>query len=124
MLEYCACINCGDMATNLHHVVPRVLGGGGGSNLVPLCGFCHDKVHDTKHLTLKELQRVGIEKAKEKGLYKGRPATISKLEVCYWTTKGLGAVQISKKMKISRQTVYRIWYEDGLKNVKVRLRED
>jgi len=102
------CINCDIEATNMHHVVPKVLGGNEGSNLVPLCGFCHDKVHNTDHLSLKELQRVGIERSKKEGKYKGRPPTIDRSEITSAISQGLGATEISKKLKISRQSVYRI----------------
>ena len=102
------CINCGAEATNMHHVVPKVLGGNESSNLVSLCGLCHDKVHNTNHLALKELQRAGIERAKKEGKYKGRPPTIVKSEITSALSQGLGATEISKKFKISRQSVYRI----------------
>ena len=102
------CINCGIEATNMHHVVPKVLGGNEDSNRVPLCGFCHDKVHNTDHLALKELQRAGIERAKKEGKYKGRPPTIVRSEITSALSQGLGATEISKKLKVSRQSVYRI----------------
>lgn len=102
------CINCGKQADNMHHVVPKVLGGNEGSNLVPLCGACHDKVHLTDHLTLKELQRAGIERAKKEGKYKGRPPTISRPEIEYALAQGLNPTEVAKRLKVSRQSVYRI----------------
>lgn len=116
------CINCGDKADHMHHVVPKVLGGEEGSNLVPLCGSCHDKVHDTSHLKLKALQRAGIEKAKKEGKYKGRQATINRLEICYWNSQGLSQYKIAKQMKISRMTVHRVLNEEGLKKVRVKMK--
>lgn len=102
------CINCGNQASNMHHVVPKVLGGNEGSNLVPLCGACHDKVHLTDHLTLKELQRVGIERAKKEGKYKGRPPTISRPEIEDALAQGLNPTEVAKRLRVSRQSVYRI----------------
>ena len=118
------CINCGIEAANMHHVVPKVLGGNEGSNLVPLCGTCHDKIHNTDHLALKELQRAGIERAKKEGKYKGRQISIDRLEICYWNSQGLNQSEIAKKMKISRQTVWRVLTGEGLKNVKIRMRRE
>ena len=42
------CINCGKEATQLHHVVPRVLDGNDISNCVWLCDECHGKIHNIK----------------------------------------------------------------------------
>ena len=37
------CFECGDVATENHHVIPRSLGG---TKTVPLCATCHGRVHD------------------------------------------------------------------------------
>lgn len=40
------CINCGSIPTELHHVIPKSLGGQDiESNLVPLCSKCHALIH-------------------------------------------------------------------------------
>lgn len=40
------CINCGAIPTELHHVIPKSLGGQDiPSNLVPLCSKCHALIH-------------------------------------------------------------------------------
>ena len=75
------CANCGSTDNlYLHHIVPLTLGGTNNlSNIVPLCGNCHSKVHGTKATNIRELVRIGKEKAKEKakeegGVFKeGRP---------------------------------------------------
>lgn len=36
------CFECGEIATEQHHVIPKVLGG---KKTVPLCTACHMKVH-------------------------------------------------------------------------------
>lgn len=56
-LDYCDdvfCENCGNVAVDIHHVLPKGRGGGDeAENLIALCRDCHIKAHDNK---LKELQ--------------------------------------------------------------------
>jgi DNA invertase Pin-like site-specific DNA recombinase len=59
-----------------------------------------------KHF-IKARQRRGIEAAKLKGVYKGRPATISTDAVQELRQQGLGATQIAKRLGIGRASVYR-----------------
>ncbi|KQN78928.1 DNA integration/recombination/inversion protein [Sphingomonas sp. Leaf62] len=59
-----------------------------------------------KHF-IKARQRRGIEAAKLKGVYKGRPATISPDAVRELRQQGLGATQIAKRLGIGRASVYR-----------------
>ena len=49
----------------------------------------------------------GIAKAKERGVYKGRKATIDLAKVKELRDGGLGASAIAKKMGICRASVYR-----------------
>lgn len=56
----------------------------------------------------KERQREGIEKAKARGVYKGRPASIDANEIKALKQAGLGAAAIAKKMNIGRASVYRL----------------
>lgn len=77
----CSCVNCGSTDNlYLHHIVPLSLGGTNKlSNIVPLCGNCHSKIHGTKAINIRELAKKGKEKAKKKakeegGVFKeGRP---------------------------------------------------
>ena len=55
----------------------------------------------------KERQMEGIAKAKERGVYKGRKATIDLAKVKELRNGGLGASAIAKKMGICRASVYR-----------------
>jgi DNA invertase Pin-like site-specific DNA recombinase len=55
----------------------------------------------------RERQRDGIEKAKEKGVYKGRPKSIDPAEVGRLHAAGLGATEIAHKLGIGRASVYR-----------------
>jgi DNA invertase Pin-like site-specific DNA recombinase len=59
-----------------------------------------------KHF-IKARQRRGIEAARLKGVYKGRPATISPDAVRELRDQGLGATQIAKHLGIGRASVYR-----------------
>ena len=59
-----------------------------------------------KHF-IRARQRRGIEAAKLKGAYKGRPATIDPAQVRELRDQGLGATAIAKRLKIGRASVYR-----------------
>ena len=67
------CANCGQEAYELHHIVPLALGGYDiSTNTVWLCSECHGKIHQwgkSRRGTpqWKELQKIGIEKAKVEG---------------------------------------------------------
>lgn len=56
----------------------------------------------------KARQRRGIEAAKLKGVYKGRPSTISPDAVRELRQQGMGATAIAKRLKIGRASVYRM----------------
>ena len=60
-----------------------------------------------KHF-IRARQRRGIEAARLKGVYKGRPATISPDAVRDLRQQGLGATQIAKRLGIGRASVYRL----------------
>jgi DNA invertase Pin-like site-specific DNA recombinase len=56
----------------------------------------------------RERQLEGIKAAKERGVYKGRPATIQAEEVAKLKAEGLGATAIAKRLGIGRASVYRL----------------
>ncbi|MCF6199499.1 MAG: recombinase family protein [Hyphomicrobiaceae bacterium] len=56
----------------------------------------------------KERQAEGIQKAKAKGIYKGRKPVIDADEVRNLKAKGFGATRIAKIMGIGRASVYRL----------------
>ncbi|OAN99203.1 resolvase [Sphingomonadales bacterium EhC05] len=56
----------------------------------------------------KERQRDGIEKAKLRGVYKGRPASIDTKKVRELKAAGWGGSAIAKEMGIGRASVYRL----------------
>ncbi len=56
----------------------------------------------------KERQREGIEKAKRRGVYKGRPASIDANKVQALKAAGMGASAIASELGIGRASVYRL----------------
>ena len=56
---------------------------------------------------IKERQREGIAKAKAKGVYKGRKATIDRSRILALSNEGKSTYQIAETMGISRMTVHR-----------------
>ena len=56
----------------------------------------------------RERQMEGIAKAKEKGIYKGRPASINREGVARLLSDGIGPSEIARRLGISRTHVYRI----------------
>jgi DNA invertase Pin-like site-specific DNA recombinase len=56
----------------------------------------------------RERQKEGIEKAKEAGVYKGRPATIDVAQVRELHATGIGPSEIAKRLRIGRASVYRL----------------
>jgi DNA invertase Pin-like site-specific DNA recombinase len=57
---------------------------------------------------IKERQRAGIEAAKAKGVYKGRPVTLNHARVLELHRAGLGPTAIAKTMSCSRGAVYKV----------------
>ncbi|MGO4705857.1 recombinase family protein [Microvirga sp. 2MCAF38] len=62
---------------------------------------------------LKARQRRGIEAAKVKGIYKGRPASIDPVKVRELRNQGLGASAIARRLQIGRASVYRTLKEEA-----------
>jgi DNA invertase Pin-like site-specific DNA recombinase len=56
---------------------------------------------------IKERQAAGIAAAKERGVYRGRPASIDPTEVQKLANEGLGATAIAERLGIGRASVYR-----------------
>lgn len=55
----------------------------------------------------KERQMEGIQNAKAKGVYKGRPREINRDEIKAMRAAGLSAIEISNRLQIARAHVYR-----------------
>jgi DNA invertase Pin-like site-specific DNA recombinase len=56
---------------------------------------------------IRERQRVGIEAAKAKGVYKGRPVTIDHPRILAMRAAGKGTTEIARAVKCSRGAVYK-----------------
>lgn len=56
----------------------------------------------------RERQMEGINKAKKKGVYKGRKASIDPKEVKQLLVDGLSAAKVAQQLNISRSSVYRL----------------
>lgn len=61
----------------------------------------------------KERQAEGIQKAKERGVYKGRKPSIDRDRVQELKSQGLGATKIAKELGIGRASVYRVLQENA-----------
>jgi len=57
---------------------------------------------------IRERQRAGIEKAKGRGAYNGRPKTLDYERVLEMKKSGVGATDIAKELGCSRAAVYKI----------------
>ena len=117
------CVICGTNKNIEHHHITPVCKGGTDHqhNFISLCVEHHGMIHSVRPGSWahrKELQRIGIEKAKKKGKFKGRQPTIDYKEVEKLRNSGLGATEIAKQMGIDRTSVYRILPKEPYKKLK------
>jgi DNA invertase Pin-like site-specific DNA recombinase len=56
---------------------------------------------------IKERQRTGIEEAKAKGVYRGRPPSLSHSTIREMHRSGLGVTEIARRLFCSRGAVYK-----------------
>ena len=56
----------------------------------------------------RKLQMEGINAARLRGVYKGRPPSIDAAKVAALKAEGLGATEIAKRLKVGRASVYRL----------------
>ena len=106
------CINCGQEASELHHVVPLALGGNDiDSNKVWLCNKCHNKIHK-RGLGMGQLAAVSpnFRKAVEEGRV-GRPKAILPQEFYElypkWKNKEITATDFMKQINMPKATFYK-----------------
>ena len=57
---------------------------------------------------IRKRQAEGIAKAKAKGVYKGRKATIDAKDIAMLKSQGMGASEIARRLGIGRASVYRV----------------
>ena len=124
-MKYSFCVIC-NTTKNIehHHIIPVCKGGTDHEhNFLSLCVEHHGMIHSVRPGSWahrKELQRIGIEKAKKKGKFKGRQPTIDYKEVEKLRNSGLGPTEIAKQMGIDRTSVYRILPKEPYKKLKNR----
>ncbi len=68
-IDLSICFECGEPKKDMHHIVPKSKGG---KKTIPLCAKCHGLVHDKDFVKHRQLQKEGVERAKKRGIYKGR----------------------------------------------------
>lgn len=61
----------------------------------------------------KDRQREGIDKAKARGVYQGRPASLPRDQVRALRAEGMGATDIAKRLGMGRASVYRLLNEEA-----------
>jgi len=122
-LETHYCINCGQEASELHHVVPLALGGNDiDSNKVWLCIECHNKVHK-RGLGMGQLaaESPNYRQALKDGRV-GRPRVELPLKFYElypkWKNKEITAVEFYTRINMPKATFYKVIkrYEATLKN--------
>ena len=57
---------------------------------------------------IRERQRAGIEAAKARGIYKGRPVSLDHAKIIELHRQGAGATAIAKQVQCSRGAVYKV----------------
>ena len=63
---------------------------------------------------IKDRQRAGIDAAKAKGIYKGRPATFDRTRIVALRKEGMGATEIANAVGCKRGNVYKTLKAAGL----------
>jgi DNA invertase Pin-like site-specific DNA recombinase len=63
---------------------------------------------------IRDRQRAGIDAAKAKGVYKGRPVTFDRARIVALRKEGLGATEIAKAVGCKRGNVYKALKAAGL----------
>ena len=94
-------------------MVPAITGGpDADNNVVSICSPCHARVHElgVRRGNMRELQKIGIERAKKAGKYQGRhpPARAKAKEVAEMLTLGNTRAHIAETLGISIASIYRI----------------
>ena len=66
LIDHPNCENCGKPSTEVHHKLPKVMGGTEiDTNLIALCLDCHNRFHENGY-TRSELTKLGIQKSRTK----------------------------------------------------------
>jgi hypothetical protein len=106
-IKHDECFECGSKEfIDFHHVVPATIGG---KNALPLCAKCHDLVHGTTNIyKSRVLHRIGVEKAKKLGKYKGRiEGSTNDIEKLFLNPKVIKIIDLCKNSDISIRGICR-----------------
>ena len=122
-MKYAFCVICNTTENIEHHHITPVCKGGDDHphNFLSLCVEHHGMIHSLRPGSWahrKKLQRIGIEKAKKEGKYKGGKKRIDEKEVQRLWDSGLSAIEIAKQMNIHRDSVYRNLPKEPYKKLK------
>ena len=122
-MKYAFCVICNTTENIEHHHITPVCKGGDDHphNFISLCVEHHGMIHSLRPGSWahrKELQKIGIEKAKKAGKYKGGKKRIDEKEVQRLWDSGLSAIEIAKQMNIHRDSVYRNLQKEPYKKLK------
>jgi|TARA_R100000353_G_scaffold137943_1_gene98043 hypothetical protein len=122
-MKYAFCVICNTTENIEHHHITPVCKGGDDHphNFISLCVEHHGMIHSLRPGSWahrKKLQRIGIDKAKKAGKYKGRKPSIDRKELKRLWDSGLSAIEIAKQMNINRTTVYRLLPKEPYKKLK------
>ena len=122
-MKYPFCVICNTTKDiEHHHIIPVCKGGDDHPhNFLSLCVEHHGMIHSLRPGSWahrKKLQRIGINKAKKAGKYKGRKPSIDRKELNRLWDSGLSAIKIAKQMNINRTTVYRLLPKEPYKKLK------
>jgi DNA invertase Pin-like site-specific DNA recombinase len=71
-------------------------------------------VAEMEHGFIKERQKAGIEAAKAKGVYKGRPVSLDHAKIIALRKEGMGATDIAEAMGCARGAVYKALHRAGM----------
>lgn len=89
------CFECGEIACEQHHVVPKSLGG---TKTVWLCAECHGKIHGVERLHISKLTKEALAVKKSQGIRLGRPvlqASKTEAKVIELRTSGMSMGKIA-----------------------------
>ena len=122
-MKFNFCVVCNSTKDIEHHHITPVCKGGDDHphNFISLCVEHHGMIHSLRPGSWahrKKLQRIGIDKAKKAGKYKGRKPSIDRKELKRLWDSGLSAIEIAKQMNINRTTVYRLLPKEPYKKLK------
>ena len=70
---------------------------------------------------IRDRQRAGIDAAKAKGIYKGRPATFDRARIVALRKEGMDATEIAKAVGCKRGNVYKTLKAAGLNQASLKI---